>query len=68
MALSFAYEKGLHCTIARIFNTIGVNQSGAYGMVVPTFIKQALKMSLLQSMEMESKRDLLAMYAIQSML
>lgn len=43
MALSFAYEKGLHCTIARIFNTIGVNQSGAYGMVVPTFIKQALK-------------------------
>ncbi len=42
MALSFAYEKGLHCTIARIFNTIGVNQTGVYGMVVPTFIKQAL--------------------------
>lgn len=42
MTLSFAYEKGLHCTIARIFNTIGVNQTGVYGMVVPTFIKQAL--------------------------
>lgn len=42
MTLSFAYEKGLHCTIARIFNTIGVNQTGIYGMVVPTFIRQAL--------------------------
>lgn len=41
LALAYAYEKGFHCTIARIFNTIGVNQSPAYGMVVPTFIKQA---------------------------
>ena len=41
MAFSYAYEKGLHCTVARIFNTIGMNQSGSYGMVVPTFIKQA---------------------------
>jgi UDP-glucose 4-epimerase len=42
MTQSYAYEKGLHCTIARIFNTVGVNQTGAYGMVVPSFIKQAL--------------------------
>ena len=42
MTQSFAYEKGLHCTIARLFNTIGINQTGVYGMVVPTFIKQAL--------------------------
>lgn len=42
MALAYGYEKGLHCTIARIFNTIGVNQSLAYGMVVPTFINQAI--------------------------
>lgn len=41
MALSYAYEKGLRCTVARIFNTIGVNQSLSYGMVVPTFIEQA---------------------------
>lgn len=42
MALAYCYEKGLHCTIARIFNTIGINQTLAYGMVVPTFINQAL--------------------------
>lgn len=42
MALSYAYENNLHCTIARIFNTIGINQSKAYGMVVPTFIEQAM--------------------------
>ncbi len=42
MALSYGYEKGLHCTIARIFNTIGANQCSTYGMVVPTFIEQAL--------------------------
>jgi len=41
MALSYIHQKGIHCTIARIFNTIGVNQSPAYGMVVPTFIQQA---------------------------
>lgn len=40
--LSYVYEKGLDCTIARIFNTIGLNQSPAYGMVVPTFFRQAL--------------------------
>jgi UDP-glucose 4-epimerase len=42
MALAYGYEKGLHCTIARIFNTIGINQTLAYGMVVPTFINQAM--------------------------
>lgn len=42
MAQSFAYEKGLDCTVVRIFNTIGINQTSTYGMVVPTFIKQAL--------------------------
>lgn len=42
MALSYTFQKGLDCTIARIFNTIGVNQSSAYGMVLPNFIEQAL--------------------------
>lgn len=32
----------LHCTIARVFNTIGFNQSFSYGVVVPTFIEQAI--------------------------
>jgi UDP-glucose 4-epimerase len=42
-ALSCAHEQGIRCTIARIFNTIGPNQSSKYGMVVPRFIDQALK-------------------------
>ncbi|MGA3035854.1 MAG: GDP-mannose 4,6-dehydratase [Vulcanimicrobiaceae bacterium] len=42
--LAFAYyrEKGLPVTIVRLFNTVGTRQTGRYGMVVPTFIKQAL--------------------------
>lgn len=42
MSLSYVYEKDLHCTVARIFNTIGVNQRALYGMVVPNFIRQAI--------------------------
>lgn len=42
MALSYAFQKGLDCTVARIFNTVGVNQRSIYGMVVPTFVEQAL--------------------------
>jgi len=42
--LAFAYfrEQGLPMTIARLFNTVGTRQTGRYGMVVPTFVKQAL--------------------------
>lgn len=42
--LVFAYlrEKKLPVVIVRLFNTVGERQSGRYGMVVPTFIKQAL--------------------------
>lgn len=42
MGLAYLHQKGVHCTIARIFNSIGPNQTSRYGMVVPTFIKQAL--------------------------
>lgn len=42
MTLCYANKSGLHCTIARLFNTIGVNQRSTYGMVVPTFTEQAL--------------------------
>ena len=43
--LAFAYHDqfGLDVIIARIFNTIGPRQVGQYGMVVPRFIKWALK-------------------------
>jgi UDP-glucose 4-epimerase len=42
--LSFAYhrEKKLPVVVARLFNISGPRQTGAYGMVVPRFVKQAL--------------------------
>jgi nucleoside-diphosphate-sugar epimerase len=42
--LAFAYwrEKKLPTTIVRLFNTVGPRQTGRYGMVIPTFVKQAL--------------------------
>jgi UDP-glucose 4-epimerase len=42
--LSFAYhrEKKLSVVVARLFNISGPRQTGAYGMVVPRFVKQAL--------------------------
>lgn len=42
MVLCYANKTGLHCTIGRLFNTIGVNQVSTYAMVVPTFVEQAL--------------------------
>jgi UDP-glucose 4-epimerase len=42
MALSYVHEKKLNCVIARIFNTIGLNQTSTYGMVFPNFIEEAL--------------------------
>lgn len=43
-SLAYAYfiEKQLEIRIVRFFNTIGPRQLGAYGMVVPRFIKSAL--------------------------
>jgi UDP-glucose 4-epimerase len=42
LALSYFEKRGLPVTIARLFNTVGPRQTGRYGMVVPTFIRQAL--------------------------
>jgi UDP-glucose 4-epimerase len=43
-SLTYAYfiEKKLETRIVRFFNTVGPRQLGAYGMVVPRFIKSAL--------------------------
>lgn len=43
-SLAYAYylEKKLETRIVRFFNTVGPRQLGAYGMVVPRFIKAAL--------------------------
>jgi UDP-glucose 4-epimerase len=41
LALAYYRQKGLPVVIARLFNTIGVRQTGQYGMVVPRFVSQA---------------------------
>jgi UDP-glucose 4-epimerase len=43
-SLAYAYfvERQLETRIVRFFNTVGPRQLGAYGMVVPRFIKAAL--------------------------
>jgi len=42
LTLAYFKEKGLPAIVVRLFNVIGPRQTGAYGMVVPRFIKQAL--------------------------
>jgi UDP-glucose 4-epimerase len=42
LALAYWREKKLPTIIVRLFNTIGPRQTGQYGMVVPTFIRQAM--------------------------
>jgi UDP-glucose 4-epimerase len=42
LAYSYAREWGAPMTVARLFNTVGPRQTGAYGMVLPRFVRQAL--------------------------
>jgi len=42
-ALAFYRSRGLQVIIARLFNTVGPRQTGAYGMVIPRFVLQAIK-------------------------
>ncbi len=42
LALAYYRERRLPVVIARLFNTVGPRQTGRYGMVIPTFVKQAL--------------------------
>jgi UDP-glucose 4-epimerase len=43
LAFSYARKYGLNLVVVRLFNTIGPNQIGHYGMVVPNFVKQAVR-------------------------
>ncbi|MFQ6082608.1 MAG: SDR family NAD(P)-dependent oxidoreductase [Candidatus Aminicenantia bacterium] len=43
LGLAYFREKKLPVVIVRLFNVIGPRQTGRYGMVVPTFVKQALQ-------------------------
>jgi UDP-glucose 4-epimerase len=42
LALAYYRERKLPVTIVRLFNTVGPRQTGRYGMVLPTFVHQAL--------------------------
>jgi UDP-glucose 4-epimerase len=42
LALAYWKEKKLPIVVARLFNTVGPRQTGQYGMVLPTFVRQAL--------------------------
>ncbi len=42
LALAHWRETRLPVIIARLFNTVGPRQTGRYGMVLPTFVRQAL--------------------------
>jgi UDP-glucose 4-epimerase len=42
LALAYARERQLPVIIVRLFNTVGPRQTGRYGMVIPTFVRQAL--------------------------
>jgi UDP-glucose 4-epimerase len=42
LALAYWKEKRLPVVVVRLFNTVGPRQTGRYGMVLPTFVRQAL--------------------------
>ena len=42
LALAYWKEKKLPVIVVRFFNTVGPRQTGQYGMVLPTFVRQAL--------------------------
>lgn len=42
LALSYHEERDLPVVVGRYFNVVGPRQTGQYGMVIPTFVDQAL--------------------------
>ena len=42
LGLAYWKERQLPVTVVRLFNTVGPRQTGRYGMVVPTLVRQAL--------------------------
>jgi UDP-glucose 4-epimerase len=42
LALAYWKERQLPVVIVRFFNTVGPRQTGQYGMVLPSFVRQAL--------------------------
>ena len=48
LALAYHDQYGLETIICRLFNTVGPRQTGQYGMVVPRFVRRALRGEPLQ--------------------
>jgi UDP-glucose 4-epimerase len=42
LAIAYWNEKKLPVVVVRLFNTVGPRQTGRYGMVLPTFVRQAV--------------------------
>jgi UDP-glucose 4-epimerase len=42
VARAYWRDRGLPTVVARLFNCVGPRQTGAYGMVIPRFVRQAL--------------------------
>jgi UDP-glucose 4-epimerase len=42
LAIAYWHEQHLPVVVVRLFNTVGPRQTGRYGMVIPTFVQQAL--------------------------
>jgi UDP-glucose 4-epimerase len=43
LAHAYGRDLGLSVVVVRLFNCVGPRQTGAYGMVVPRFVRQALR-------------------------
>lgn len=43
LSLAYQREYGLDATVFRLFNTVGPRQSSRYGMVIPRFVRQAIR-------------------------
>src|SRR4029077_18291537 len=43
LALAYWKERRLPVIVGRLFNSVGPRQTGQYGMVLPTFVRQALQ-------------------------
>ena len=48
LGLAYHHQFGLPVVIMRFFNTVGPRQTGRYGMVVPRFVRRALRNQPLQ--------------------
>jgi nucleoside-diphosphate-sugar epimerase len=42
LGIAYFHERKLPVVVVRLFNTVGPRQTGRYGMVLPTFVKQVL--------------------------